>query len=280
MTSPSSLSSQVVVVTGSSSGIGRATAIAFAKQGANVLVHGRSNFAGAEETCEGVRRLQNARFKPIAPPKTLIHMCDLSNPEESATLVEQAFGWFGHVDAWVHCAGADVITEGMRELSFGEKLERLWRVDVEGMIRLSRLVAARMLAQPKRPYLPGMIHIGWDQASHGVEGDSGEYFCAVKGAIAAFSKSFAKTLAPRIRVNCIAPGWTRTEWGEKVDETWAARAIGESQLNRWGTPEDIAGAIVALSSPECQFIHGQVIPVNGGWKSMNLSPKCPSSIEM
>jgi 3-oxoacyl-[acyl-carrier protein] reductase len=99
-----------------------------------------------------------------------------------------------------------------------------------------------------------------------MEGDSGEVFAATKGAVMAFSKSAALSLAPEVRVNCIAPGWIKTAWGDGASEAWQKRAIRESQLGRWGTPEDVARVARFLASEESSFLDAQVIVVNGGFR--------------
>ena len=96
-------------------------------------------------------------------------------------------------------------------------------------------------------------------------GDSGELFSAIKGAVTAFSKSLAQSLAPRVRVNCVAPGWIKTAWGDQASEYWQQRACQESLLRRWGLPEDIAAAAKYLVSPAAGFVTGQVLAVNGGF---------------
>jgi 3-oxoacyl-[acyl-carrier protein] reductase len=97
-------------------------------------------------------------------------------------------------------------------------------------------------------------------------GDSGEMFAAIKGAVMAFSKSLARSLAPHVRVNCLAPGWIRTSWGQVAPDYWQARAREESLLHRWGTPDDVARMARFLASPASDFITGQVIPINGGFR--------------
>jgi NAD(P)-dependent dehydrogenase (short-subunit alcohol dehydrogenase family) len=97
-----------------------------------------------------------------------------------------------------------------------------------------------------------------------MEGDSGQLFAAVKGAIACFTRSLAKSLAPAVRVNCLAPGWIRTAWGETASEVWQERVRRETPLKVWGLPEDVAAAALWLSSPSARFITGQTIKVNGG----------------
>ena len=109
-----------------------------------------------------------------------------------------------------------------------------------------------------------MLTIGWDQADRGMEGNSGELFSATKNAVMGFSRSLALSLAPHVRVNCIAPGWIKTAWGEIASDAWQQRVLRETPLKRWGIPEDIAKAARFLCSGDASFITGQVVNVNGG----------------
>ncbi len=109
-----------------------------------------------------------------------------------------------------------------------------------------------------------ILNMGWDQAETGMAGDSGELFAAVKGAVMAATRSLAKSLAPHVRVNCLAPGWIRTEWGRNASAEWQERARRESLLGRWGEPEDVARVACFLASPAAAFINGQIIHINGG----------------
>ena len=77
--------------------------------------------------------------------------------------------------------------------------------------------------------------------------------------------SLARSLAPKVRVNCLAPGWIKTSWGNQASETWQDRAQRESALGRWGTPEDVARVARFLVSPAAAFVTGQVISINGGF---------------
>src|SRR5690606_8559225 len=131
-------------------------------------------------------------------------------------------------------AGVDVLTGDSAKWPFDEKLRRLWEADVLGTVELSRQVGSRMQQRGHGV----IINIGWDQAETGMAGDSGEMFGVIKGGIMNFTRSLAKSLAPAVRVNCIAPGWIRTAWGEEASEYWQERAQGESLLARWGEPED------------------------------------------
>jgi 3-oxoacyl-[acyl-carrier protein] reductase len=99
-----------------------------------------------------------------------------------------------------------------------------------------------------------------------MEGDAGELFATTKGAIMAMTKSLAQSFAPHVRVNCIAPGWIETKWGQQTSTYWDQRAKSESLMNRWGKPQDVASAALFLCSPAASFISGHILPVNGGFR--------------
>lgn len=251
---PLELAGQVAVVTGSSTGIGRAIALELAAAGADVMIHGRTSAAEAAEASERIR--QQGRDSGVI-------LIDLAEPANQDRLAEQAWDWRGHVDIWINNAGADLLTGAARELSFEEKLNALWQVDVTATLRLSREVGRRM----KQRGSGVIVNTGWDQAASGMAGDSGELFAAAKGAVMAATRSLALSLAPQVRVNCLAPGWIKTDWGEAASNYWQERAIRESALGRWGTAEDVAGVARFLASPAAAFITGQVVPINGGFKA-------------
>lgn len=241
-------------MTGSSRGIGRTIAQRLAKSGARVVIHGHrgveeANSVAASITADG----------GVAE----VMMADLASADARSAFIESAWQWQSGVDIWVNNAGADVLTGDGREGSFAEKLEALWQVDVLGSLDCSRRIGRRMKTAGRGV----MITIGWDQAWQGMAGDSGEMFAAVKGAIMCFTKSLAKSLAPEVRVNCVAPGWIKTAWGDTADPYWQQRAIGESLRGRWGTPGDVAEVVHFLASPAADFVNAQVLEVNGGFRN-------------
>jgi 3-oxoacyl-[acyl-carrier protein] reductase len=185
-------------------------------------------------------------------------------------LVNRAWSWKGRVDIWVNNAGADVLTGDAANWSFEQKLEHLWRVDLLATMRLSRLAGHRMRTQNGSCAQRVIVNMGWDQADQGMGGDSGEMFTAIKGGVMAFSRSLAKSLAPDVRVNCLAPGWIRTAWGSQASSYWQQRACRESLLQRWGTPEDVARVVRFIVSPAASFITGQTIRVNGGFRADDI----------
>lgn len=247
----SELADKVAVVTGASSGIGRAIAIELAAAGADVILHYASNKSGVDEVAGGVRERNRDAYVVAAR---------LDDPSATVDFVEQAWDWRGRIDIWVNNAGADVLTGAAADWSFDQKLQHLWEVDVNATISLSRIVGPRMKCAGSGV----ILNMGWDQAELGMAGDSGEMFAAIKGAIMAFSRSLAKSLAPQVRVNCLAPGWIKTAWGDQASDYWQQRAKGESLLQRWGTPEDVASVARFLCSPASGFVTGETVRINGG----------------
>lgn len=250
------LDGKTAVVTGASSGIGRAIALELANAGANVVVHYCSNAAGAQEVVDTVRN---------SGRKSISIQADLSDPTQQNQLCDQAWSWDDAVNVWINNAGVDVLTGEAAQLSFEEKLDRLWRVDVAATMRIGRNIGQRMKTTFADKDKGVILNVGWDQAATGMSGDSGEMFAAVKGAVMAFTKSLAKTLAPSVRVNCLAPGWIKTSWGEDASTYWQDMAVKQSLLKRWGTPQDVARVARFLSSPAADFITGESIPINGGF---------------
>jgi 3-oxoacyl-[acyl-carrier protein] reductase len=238
-------------VLGSTSGIGRAVAYSLAQAGADVIVHGRSSREAAEEVATAVRWFGG---------RSAVLMADLADREAGDRLVEDAWSLWGGLDAWLHLAGADTLTGSAAKLPFDAKLELLWTVDLVATVRLCRAVGRRMAAQGSGT----IVTMGWDQAETGMEGDSGELFATIKGAILAFTRSLALSLAPSVRVNALAPGWIKTAWGDSASTAWQDRVLRETPLGRWGTPEDVARVACFLVSPASEFLTGQVLRINGG----------------
>jgi 3-oxoacyl-[acyl-carrier protein] reductase len=246
---------RVAVVTGSSSGIGRATARRLADEGMAVVLHARTSCSELQRVASELQGLG---------VRTLCVLADITVPHARQAFVQAAFAWQGRVDVWVNNAGADILTTEAQGWDFDAKLELLLATDVQGTMLLSREVSRRMLTQAAQGLLPTIINIGWDQAWLGMEGESGQLFCATKAAVMAFTNSLAMTVAPDVRVNCVAPGWIKTAWGTSSDSYWDRRAKAEALLGRWGAAEDVAQTISWLVSPAAEFVNGQCIAVNGG----------------
>lgn len=245
------LTGQRIVVTGSSTGIGRAMALEFAAAGADIIVNCRQSLEAAQQVVDGIRNCGR---------KGQIVQGDVRDVSGLEDIVSNAWDCFGSVDVWVNNAGVDLLTGEKAKLPYEDKLAELLEVDVRSTMLLSKMIGQRMAEQGGGT----ILNIGWDQSDRGMGGDSGELFSAAKNAIMGFTRSLAVSLAPEVRVNCIAPGWIRTAWGEQASDTWQDRVIQETPLARWGTPEDIAKLARFLVSRDASYITGQVINCNGG----------------
>jgi 3-oxoacyl-[acyl-carrier protein] reductase len=250
-TSVNTLAGQWALVTGSSGGIGAAIARELAAAGCHLVLHGHRHNEQAEQLAE---ELQNQSSEVV------VISCDLADEPQRTKFIDKV--WQAEpLDILVNNAGVDVLTGAAAEWSFEKKVSALWEVDVAGTMHLSRVFGSRM----KERGIGSIVNIGWNQAELGMAGDSGEFFAAVKGAVMAFTRSLAKSLAPAVRANCVAPGWIQTKWGESASEYWQDRAKAESLLARWGSPEDVARAVRFLAGPESSFINGQILNVDGGF---------------
>lgn len=249
---PRRLEGRTAVITGGSSGIGRAIALAFAEAGADVAVSCRASVERAQIVAEQARALG---------VRAAVLQTDLSRTSACEQLVRDAYAFLGRIDIWVNNAGADVLTTEAAGWSWERKLDLLLAVDLKGSMACCYAVADKMRAQESGG---GIINMSWDHVTHGMAGENPELFSAVKGGVLSYSKSLARSLAPRIRVNVLAPGWIETSFGENVDREFYAQIQRDTPLGRWGRPEDVAAAAVYLAAPESAFVTGQVLNVNGG----------------
>ena len=252
MTKLSELSGKAVLVTGASSGIGRAIAIASARAGADVAMTFRENERGARD----VEREIHA-----AGARAAVIRFDLTDDSSMRALGPAARDALGRLDVWVNNAGADILTGSAASMTRVEKLDRLLAADLRGTMLASWQAAELFTAQEQGGVI---INMSWDHVLTGMRGLNPQMFAAVKGGVLAFSKSLARSVAPRVRVNIVAPGWIDTAFGASADEAWRVEVADATPLARWGTPEDVAGAVVFLASPAASFLTGQTILVGGG----------------
>jgi 3-oxoacyl-[acyl-carrier protein] reductase len=239
------------LVTGSTSGIGKAIALELANGGADVMIHGRRSAEAADAVARQAR-LRGVRSETL--------LADLADPEQCRALEARAWDLWGGLDVLVNNAGADTLTGEAARWPFERKLEALLAVDVKATIALSRALGRRLQERGSGV----IVNMGWDQAETGMEGDSGELFAAAKGAVMAFSRSLALSLAPQVRVHCLAPGWSRTAWGEGASEAWQERVRRETPLRCWGTPQDVAVVVRHCVAPAAHYLTGQIVRINGG----------------
>ena len=250
--SAAQLTGRAMLVTGASSGIGRAIAISAAKAGADVAITYRTNERGARDVEREIRAMGR---------KAATFRADVADESSVRELGPAARKALGRLDVWVNNAGADILTGPGASLSDGEKLDLLLAVDLRGTILASWHAAEILAAQPDGGVI---INMSWDHVLTGMAGTNPQMFAAVKGGVLAFSKSLARSVAPRVRVNVIAPGWIETSFGEGLSDEKRREIAVATPLERWGTPDDVAGAAVFLASPAAAFLTGQTILVGGG----------------
>jgi 3-oxoacyl-[acyl-carrier protein] reductase len=217
-----------------------------------VLVTYRRNEAGARAVADGIS---------AAGGRALVARADLGTREGCEALVAEARERLGGLDVWINNAGADVLTGDAAEWDWERKLDLLLAVDVKGTIACSYAAGAVMREQDGGGVI---LNMSWDHVTFGMAGPNPELFSAVKGGVLSYSKSLARALAPKVRVNVLCPGWIETAFGEQADEQFRRSVAESTPLERWGTPADVAAAALFLASPGASFITGQAINVNGG----------------
>lgn len=240
---------KTVVVTGAGRGIGRALALGFAAQGATVLVH----YGHAQQNAEEVMHMIAA-----AGGRAYMAQADVAVADDVVRLVTEAVTTLGPIDVWINNAGASANSSESQGLSEEQRFARVMAVDVMGTWRCCHAVKTHMRDDGC------ILNLGWDHALDGAPGFVNELYAVSKGAVISMTRCLAKELAPRVRVNCIAPGWIENEWVLGRSDAFRMKVEQSIPMQRWGKPADIVEAALFLVSPAASFITGQVLVVDGG----------------
>ncbi|MBR2934272.1 MAG: 3-oxoacyl-ACP reductase FabG [Oscillospiraceae bacterium] len=238
-----------VLITGASRGIGAATARLFAQEGWDVAVNYNQSERAAQEL---VRELTELGVRACAI------RADVADPAQAAALVEQAVRELGGLDALVCNAGVALSQQLLTDTT-DEQWRRVFAANVDGMFYTIRAAAPYFVRQKAGRIIT--LSSVW-----GMTGGSCEVaYSASKGAVIAMTKALAKELGPSgITANCVAPGVIATDMNAHLDEESLNALRQETPLERIGTPEDVARAILFLAGPGGQFLTGQVLQPNGG----------------
>lgn len=244
------LKEKVAIVTGSTSGMGRAIAETYAREGAKVLVTGR-NEARAKEVVEKIRAEGFEASYVIA---------DTSRAEDAKVIVETALERYGTVDILVNNAGM-LSMASLQDVSL-EEWEKVFNVNVTSALVLAQSVAPLMKEKGKG-VIVNIASVASFAAHHGYAA-----YISSKHAMAGLSKSMAWELGPEVRVNAIAPGAIHTAMVDSIGGPAVLQGmIDNCPLKRIGQPQDIANVALFLASDDSSFVNGQVIKVDGGFEA-------------
>lgn len=238
------------LVTGSSRGLGAAIALALAEVGANVGLHGKS--AAGEKACDRIRALGRKSFYLTG---------DVADAKVCSDLITRTMDEFGSIDILVNNAGM------IRRAPAAEYPLADWdvliSVHLTAVFRLSQLAAQHMLQRGAGGKILNMASLLSFQGGILVPA-----YSAAKGGVAILTKALANEWASKgINVNAIAPGYMATDNTEALrnDPVRSRQLLDRIPAGRWGTPSDLAGAAVFLSSSASDYVHGHVLVVDGGW---------------
>src|ERR1700761_1056735 len=239
------LSHKIAVVTGGSRGLGREMVLAFAKAGADVVIASRKL-----EACEEVAREVEALGRRALPVAAHVGKWD-----DNDRLAEAAYAQFGRIDVLVNNAGMSPLAPSLADTT--EALfDKVLEVNFKGPFRLSVLVGERMIAGDGGAIINLSSTAAFKPEPHTVP------YSGAKAAINTMTVALAKAFAPKVRVNCIAPGPFLTD----VSTVWRQNKAFEQSLGlkRFGEPEEIVGTALYLASDASSYVTGQVIRVDGG----------------
>lgn len=242
------LENRTAIITGASRGIGRRIAQLFADNGANIVINYFQSDSDAEDVAKSIT-LHTGK-------EPLIIKADVSTLGGVAKLVDGAVDEFGRVDVLVNNAGL-TIRGSLFEIT-EEKWDRVLAVNLKGPFLCSKAAAKIMLAQKSGT----IINIA---SIRGITGSSSSLHYAVsKAGVIAMTKSLAQELAPHVRVNAIAPGYTYTDLHAHLDKDDIARIESTIPLGRFGAVDDVANSALFLASDHSSYITGETLVVSGG----------------
>jgi 3-oxoacyl-[acyl-carrier protein] reductase len=250
MQTDSGLQGKVVLVTGGSRGIGRAIVERFAADGADVTFFYRDNEAAASAVVAEAL---------AAGAAVVAEQVDVTNAPAVTAAVERLVERSGRIDVLVNNAG--VVRDDLLAMLDDDAIRTVLNTNVGGVFNVTRAVVPHMISRRAGK----IINLGSVAGDKGGRGQTN--YAASKGAINAFTRALAVELASRkITVNCVAPGVIETEMSQAVRDLAADEIKQRILLHRYGQPEEVAHAVWFLASRFADYITGQVLHVDGGFK--------------
>jgi 3-oxoacyl-[acyl-carrier protein] reductase len=239
------LNEKVAIVTGSSRGIGKSIALAFAREGANLVVNCILSEDKARNVASEIRSMGR---------KAIAVRADVSKIEEVEQMIDQCVKEFGRLDILVNNAADFSAMEFSLDNPDWAGWQRMVDVNIRGVLLCSQVASRHMLKQKSG----NIINIVADYAGGGLS------YMLTKPAGIPLTKGLARILAPHVRVNAIRPGSIDTGWVSALPEEDKKRLKESIPLKRWGQPEDVAKVAVFLASDESAYMTGTVVAVDGG----------------
>ncbi|AAD36790.1 short-chain dehydrogenase [Thermotoga maritima MSB8] len=241
------LEGKVCLITGAASGIGKATTLLFAQEGATVIAGdiSKENLDSLVKEAEGL------------PGKVDPYVLNVTDRDQIKEVVEKVVQKYGRIDVLVNNAGItrDALLVRMKE----EDWDAVINVNLKGVFNVTQMVVPYMIKQRNG----SIVNVS---SVVGIYGNPGQTnYAASKAGVIGMTKTWAKELAGRnIRVNAVAPGFIETPMTEKLPEKARETALSRIPLGRFGKPEEVAQVILFLASDESSYVTGQVIGIDGG----------------
>ncbi|MBN2051956.1 3-oxoacyl-ACP reductase FabG [Candidatus Woesearchaeota archaeon] len=241
------LKDKVALVTGSSRGIGRATALLFAREGAKVIV----NYVESEKEAYGVVE----EIRKLGSDAVAVK-CDVSQEEQVKQMIKAAIEKFGRIDILVNNAG--IVFDVPFQKRTIEQWKRTLDVNLLGVFLCAKYVA------PHMPKGGKIVNVASTNGIDNFNPDAIDYD-ASKAGIIIMTRDLAKELAPQIRVNAVAPGWVDTDMNKDLPKKFVKEETEKIYLKRFAKPEEIAKAILFLASDDANYINGTTLKIDGGY---------------
>jgi len=239
----------VAIITGAGSGIGRATALRFAAEGARVVA-GDIDAAAAEAVADEILKTRGEAVAVTA---------DVSRAADAEMLAARAVAQYGQLD--ILCNNAGISRPGPLVADAEEAYwDAVMAVNLKGVFLCSKYAVREMLKNDRG----AVINTASVMGLVGLPGNAA--YSASKGGVIQFTKSLALEYAARgVRVNCIAAGWIDTPLNTELDPKITSWALRETPLGRWGSADDVAAAALYLASDDAAFVTGTTLVLDGGW---------------
>lgn len=243
------LKNKIAIITGASKGIGKSTALLFAKEGAKIIVNYSSSEKEASFVVDEIKKIGS---------EAIVIKCDVANENEVKEMIQRTMDKFGKIDILVNNAGI------VFDVPFFERTVEQWKktldINLLGTFLCSKYASEQMLKNDNGK----IINIS---STNGIDSFSPEAidYDASKAGVIILTRDLAKELAPKIQVNSIAPGWVDTEMNKDLPKDFVKEEIEKIYLKRFAKPEEIAKSILFLASDDANYITGSILKVDGGY---------------